>query len=153
MINVFLAGVMQGKRLDDQIDDQTYRTLLTEALTTHVPDVRITDPWALNPGSVHYDENRARTTFLTMTRLASKADALIAYLPTVSMGTAMEMWEAVQTDTYIVAVTPHVHHWAIRFTAHRILPSLDDVLTQIASGEFLEAVQAHVAVDAPLSAD
>lgn len=152
-MHIFLAGVMQGMRLDNRIDDQSYRVRLTAALKTHVPDVRITDPWAMHPNSVNYDVAQARRTFLTMTKEAGKADALIAYLPTVSMGTAMEMWEAYQQNTYIIAITPHVHHWAIRFTSNEILPSLDDLLAQIENGRFVQTVSAYHQVDSVATGD
>ena len=118
---------------------------------------------ALHPGIAHRrerlagllwpksDERKARRTFLDMTALAGTADLLIAYLPTVSMGTAMEMWQAYQSDTYIVAVTPHVHHWAIRFTADEILPDLDTLLARIENGTFsavLQKKQVDVGADA-----
>lgn len=140
-MHVFIAGVMQGARLDNQIDDQNYRVRITETLRTYVPDVHISDPWALNPGSVDYDEESARRTFLDMTELAGQADLLIAYLPTVSMGTAMEMWQAHRSDTYIVAVTPHIHHWAIRFTADEIVPDLDSLFAKIEDGTYSAVLQ------------
>ena len=90
-MRVFIAGVMQGTRPDDQIGDQSYRVRISQALQKHVPGVHITDPWALNPNSVNYDDNQARHTFVTMTQEAGRADLLIAYLPVPSMGTAMEM--------------------------------------------------------------
>lgn len=133
-MHVFIAGVMQAERLDNQIVSQDYRLRITEALRSAVPDVIITDPFALNPGSVDYDDDRARDTFLTMTRKAAEADLLIAYLPQVSMGTAMEMWEAYLAGAYIVAITPHVHHWAIRFTANEILPDLASLEEMIGNG-------------------
>ncbi len=147
-MHVFIAGVMQGDRLDNQIDSQSYRVQISSALQHHIPDVTITDPWALNPGSVHFDAQRARDTFLTMTRQAGQADLLIAYLPTVSMGTAMEMWEAYQKNTYIIAVTPHVHHWAIRFTANEILPDLDSLMAEIENGRIRAILENHTQVDA-----
>jgi hypothetical protein len=133
-MHVFIAGIMQAERRDDQIESQDYRTRITNALQNAIPDVAITDPFALNPDSVNYDDDQARHTFLTMTKKASEADVLIAYLPQVSMGTAMEMWEAYQAGAYIIAVTPFVHHWAIRFTAHEILPDLDSLLHGIGNG-------------------
>ena len=135
-MHVFIAGVMQGVRLDDQMDDQNYRVRISETLKKYVPGVQITDPWALNPGSVNYDADQARRTFLEMTVLAGEADLLIAYLPTISMGTAMEMWQAFQSGTYIVAITPYVHHWAIRFTADEVAPDLESVLEKIQDGYF-----------------
>ena len=140
-MHVFIAGVMQGSRLDDQADDQSYRVQIAEALQTHLPDAHISDPWALNPGSVYFDESKARQTFMDMTALAGTADLLIAYLPTVSMGTAMEMWQAYQTGTYIVAVTPHKHQWAIRFTADEIVPDLDSLFAKIEDGTFSRILQ------------
>ncbi len=142
-MRVFIAGVMQGKRLDDRIDAQDYRLRIGAALRDYIPDAEITDPWALNPHSVNYDEQRARHTFLSMTRKASDADLLIAYLPTVSMGTAMEMWQAFQAGTYIIAVTPHIHHWAIRFTANEILPDLDTLLADIENGRIYKLLQSQ----------
>lgn len=143
MMHVFIAGVMQGARLDDQISDQDYRLRISEALKNCMPDVRISDPWALNPGSVNYDAVKARSTFLEMTALAGEADLLIAYLPTISMGTAMEMWQAFQSNAYIVAVTPYVHHWAIRFTADEVLPDLDTLLDKIQDGHFSRIIESR----------
>jgi len=142
-MHVFIAGVMQGKRLDNQIDAQDYRLRIGGAIREHIPEVEIIDPWASNPHSVNYDEQRARHTFLSMTRKASDADLLIAYLPTVSMGTAMEMWQAFQASTYIIAVTPHIHHWAIRFTANEILPDLDTLLADIENGRIYKLLQSR----------
>ncbi|MBK8903854.1 MAG: MoaD/ThiS family protein [Anaerolineaceae bacterium] len=139
-LRVFLAGVMQANRQDVAIESQDYRVTLTEALRRHVPDVQLIDPWADNPGSLAYDEEQARHTFLTMTARASEADLLIAYLPLPSMGTAMEMWQAYQGNTYIIAVTPYVNHWAIRFTAHEILPDLDSLIALLENGRFQQEI-------------
>jgi hypothetical protein len=133
-MHVFIAGVMQGVRQDDQIDSQDYRVRISDSLRRHIPQVYITDPWAMNPNSVNYDADKARRTFLKMTKVASQADLLIAYLPIPSMGTAMEMWEAFQAGTYIIAVSPLIHHWALRFTANEILPDLDSLIGEIENG-------------------
>ena len=135
-MHVFIAGVMQGERRDDQVDNQGYRLQITQALQAAMPQVTITDPFALNPNSVNYDEEQARYTFLTLTKKAGEADLLIAYLPKVSMGTAMEMWEAYQAGVYIVAVTPFIHHWAVKFTANEILPDMGSLLEWIGNGRF-----------------
>jgi len=151
-MEIFIAGVMQGERLDKYINEQDYRLIITQSLRSNFPEANITDPWALNQNSVHYDEELARETFLTMTAKAGEADLLLAYLPTVSMGTAMEMWEAYRAGAYIVAVTPHLHHWAIRFTANEILPDLDSLLHEIENGHLAEVMHRRSAVDAPFDA-
>jgi hypothetical protein len=152
-VHVFIAGVMQGVRQDDQIDDQFYRMRIGQALQQHIPEVRITDPWALNPNSLNYDADQARHTFLTMTKEAGRADLLIAYLPVPSMGTAMEMWEAYQSQTYIIAVTPLIHHWAVRFTADEIVPDLDSLLREIENGRIPQLLTSRAKVDAPSLGD
>ena len=150
-MHVFIAGVMQGDRHDDQIDDQHYHVQIAAALKKHIPGVKITDPWATNPNSVSYDEPTARRTFLTMTKKAGQVDLLIAYLPKMSMGTAMEMWEAYQAGVYIIAVTPYVHHWAIRFTASEIVPDLEALMEMIGNGRLRHILTASPQreVDAP----
>ncbi len=155
-MHVFIAGVMQAERLDNQIVSQDYRSRITQVLKSGMPDVTITDPFALNPDSVNYDTERARHTFLTMTKKAAEADLLIAYLPQMSMGTAMEIWEAYQAGAYIIAITPHIHHWAIRFTTNEILPDLDSLEEMIGNGrlhQIMLARNGRSAIDAEPIAD
>jgi hypothetical protein len=135
-MQVFIAGVMQGSRTDHLIDDQDYRHRIAAALTKHVPGVRIIDPFTLNPNSVEYDDERARETFSTYTAMAADVDVLIAYLPTASMGTAIEMWTAFSADRYIIAVSPLKHNWVINLTADEIVPDLDSLIATIENGRF-----------------
>ncbi len=137
-MHIFIAGIMQATRMDDQIESQNYRIQITEALQKQLPQVQITDPWALNPGSVNYDEEQARHTFITNTNRAGDADLLIAYLPQPSMGTAMEMWEAYKGGAYIIAITPYKHHWSVRFTAQEIWPDLESFIGLLENGRFTQ---------------
>ncbi len=139
-LRVFIAGVMQANRRDTLMESQDYRLLLGDALRRHIPNVQLIDPWAENPNSLEYTEEQARHTFVTMTNKAGEADLLIAYLPLPSMGTAMEMWQAYQANTYIIAITPFVHHWAIRFTANEILPDLESLLAWLENGRFQQEI-------------
>jgi len=135
-MQVFIAGVMQGSRMDRQIDRQDYRQRIAAALVEHVPGVRIIDPFELNPGSVDYDGDRVKETFKVNTAKAADADVLIAYLPTASMGTAIEIWTAFTADKYIVVVSPLVHNWVIQVTADELLPDLDSLISSIENGRF-----------------
>lgn len=135
-MQVFIAGIMQGSRVDHLIDEQDYRQRIATALERHVPDVVIIDPWRLNPDSVSYDGDKARKTFKTYTAKAADADVLIAYLPTASMGTAIEMWTAFSADRYIIVVSPLVHNWVIKVTADEVLPDLDSLISVIEGGRF-----------------
>jgi hypothetical protein len=136
-MHIFLAGIMQGSRQDHLIASQDYRRLITQAIRRHVPGATITDPWAMHPDSINYDPDTAREVFHTLTAAAAEVDVLIAFLPQASMGTAMEMWTAYQAHKHIIAVTPLVHQWAIRFTANEILPDLEALLNYIESGRLL----------------
>ncbi len=140
-MKVFIGGIMQGQRGDDQIDSQLYRIQITEAFQKHAPEIGLIDPWALNPNSVNYDETTARNTFHTMTRKVQEVDLMIAYLPRMSMGTAMEMWEAFNAGIYIVAVSPYIHNWAIRFTANEILPDMKTLIADIENGRLPQLVR------------
>lgn len=142
-MHIFIAGVMQGSRLDEEIDEQDYRLRISEALRAHLPEAQVTDPWLLHPDSPSYDTKQARATFLENTALAGEADVLIAYLPHASMGTAIELWTAYHNHTYVVAVTPMDHNWVVRITADRVLPDLDSLLRYIESGQLREQLAAR----------
>ena len=141
MAHIFVAGVMQGSRLDEQIDGQDYRVRIGEALQAHLPGTNVTDPWMLHPNSVSYGELETRRTFMENTELVRQADILIAYLPHASMGTAIELWEAHHNGTYVIVVTPMTHNWVVRITADEILPDLDSLLAYIESGRLQQVLQ------------
>lgn len=151
-MHIFIAGVMQGSRLDDQIHEQDYRLRITEAIRDHIPEAHISDPWALDPGSVDYDAQRARETFVKNTALAGEADVVIAYLPHASMGTAIELWTAYQRRAYVVAVTPMQHNWVVQITADEVLPDLESLLGYIESGRLTEQVNLHMIRRLPVDA-
>lgn len=140
-MHIFLAGIMQGSRLDGDISPQIYRQRITQALQSHLPEVTISDPWALHPNSVTYEMPAIQDTFLAMTQLAGSADILIAYLPHASMGTAIEMWTAYHAQKYIIAVTAMTQNWVVKVTANEILPDLDSLLDYIASGRMSQLFQ------------
>ena len=80
-MKVFIAGIMQGSRMDRYIDDQGYRSKIADALAEHHAEVKILDPNELHPNGVDYDDALAKTTLLEMADLASKADLVVAYVP------------------------------------------------------------------------
>ena len=133
---IFLSGIMQAIREDDQIEDQHYRVQLRDAFEACMANVQITDPWAENPDSVNYGEEKARHTFLSLVRRASEVDLLVTYLPVASMGSAMEMWQAFENDVYVIAISPMKHHWAVRFASHEVFEDLESFLSLLENGRF-----------------
>ncbi len=124
-MHVFIAGIMQGSRLDRYIDDQEYRQIITEAILERHPAAEIVDPNELHPSGVDYDDVLAKATLLEMAALASQADLVIAYTPEASMGTAIEMWQAYQAGVPIITISPMTANWVIRHLSDVVLPDLD----------------------------
>ncbi|MGD2078203.1 MAG: hypothetical protein PVH18_07455 [Chloroflexota bacterium] len=137
-VHVFIAGVMQGSRSDHLIGDQDYRARISAALEKCWPGVQITDPYALHPGSVDYKMDDVRSTFESMTGMAGEADLIIAYLPTASMGTAIEMWTAYKANKYVIAVTELRHNWVVKVTADEVVPDMDALLALLESGRLAQ---------------
>ena len=134
MMQIYIAGIMQGSREDDLVNTQDYRSLIGEALEKKYANVSAIDPFALFPESINYDINQARQTFEAEVALAAEADMLIAYVPEASMGTAIEMWVAHKAGKPIIAVTPLAHNWVVRLTADEVFPDLESLLAAIEDG-------------------
>ncbi|MFN2241982.1 MAG: hypothetical protein ACK2U2_06825 [Anaerolineae bacterium] len=135
-MKVFIAGIMQGSRMDRYIDDQDYRRIIAETLQAHRADVEIMDPNELHPNGVDYDDELAKATLLEMADLASQADLVVAYVPQASMGTALEMWKAFEAGVPLVTVSPMAANWVIKHLSSVVLPDLDAFRRWVADGGF-----------------
>ena len=98
------------------------------------PEVEVFCPFELHPNSVNYDEAMGRQTLLDEAAQAAAADALIAYVPEASMGTAIEMWQAYQAGKPVWTISPLSANWVIRFLSTRVFPDLDAFLQFVRSG-------------------
>ncbi len=135
-MRIFIAGIMQGSRLDHYIGDQDYRQIIATALLEHHPQVEIVDPNELHPDGVEYDDQRAKTTLLAMADLAARADLVVAYAPQASMGTAIEMWQAFQAGVPLVTISPMAANWVVKHLSSVVLPDLDAFRMWVADGGF-----------------
>jgi hypothetical protein len=135
-VKVFIAGIMQGSRMDRYIDAQDYRRIIAEALADHRTNVEVLDPNELHPNGVDYDDAMAKATLLEMANLASQADVLVAYLPKASMGTALEMWKAFEANVPVVTISPMAANWVIRHLSSVVLPDLEAFREWVTSGGF-----------------
>ena len=93
-MRIFIGGVMQASITGKGIVSQDYRRQIAEALLARWPEVEIVDPFEQHPTSVEYDDARAKETLFASLAYAAASDLLIAYVPTASMGTALEMYVA-----------------------------------------------------------
>ena len=133
-MKVFIAGIMQGSRLDREIDDQSYRTRIANAVLARYPTAEIMDPNELHPEGVGYDDQQARTTLLEMASLAAQCDLLVAYAPHASMGTAIEMWQAFQAGAVILSISPMAENWVIKHLSDAVFSDLEAFHAWLAGG-------------------
>ena len=102
----FLAGIMQGSHTAAVMHDQDYRQRLARRIAAHFPDADIYDPLAQHPASFGYDQTTGREVFFGHNRMCREIDVLVAFVPSASMGTAIEMWEAYQHGAAVVTISP-----------------------------------------------
>jgi nucleoside 2-deoxyribosyltransferase len=123
-MRVFIAGIMQGSRLDRFIDDQDYRRAIAQAILERYPDAEIVDPNELHPNGVEYGDELAKATLLDMAERAARADLVVAYVPQASMGTAIEMWQAFRAGVPVVTLSPLLANWVVKHLSDVVLPDL-----------------------------
>ncbi|MBS2552416.1 hypothetical protein KGQ19_36730 [Catenulispora sp. NL8] len=133
-MRIFLAGVIQGGIADGTIHDQGYRTAVTAVLAPL--GAQIVDPHAENPDRLSWTRRDQTSMFLRYVAHAGRCDALIAWLPQVSMGTAVEMYEAHRAGVPVLAVSPLHDNWTIFSLATRVFPDLGALASFVGSGEF-----------------
>jgi hypothetical protein len=142
-LRVFIAGIIQGSINERSIHGQDYREAIREALARWHPDWEVYCPFAEHPESLGYDDRRASEVFFRHVCQAAEADLLIAYLPEASMGTAIEMFEAVRRGrTRVVAISPMTHNWAVRFCSHALFPDLGAFLAGVEAGDLAAIARA-----------
>jgi hypothetical protein len=133
-LKIFLGGIMQGSRTDSGIHGQGYRDTIRSELRARYPDVDVVCPFEQHPNSVAYGEEMGRQMLLNEAVAAAAADALIAYVPEASMGTAIEMWQACQAGKPIWTISPLSANWVVRFLSTEVFPDLDGFVQFLRSG-------------------
>jgi len=112
-MRIFIAGIMQGSKKGKGIGSQDYRERICNTILEVHPDIDIVDPFTLFPDSVEYDQERARQVLLELAGEAGKSDAVVAYLPEASMGTALEMIRAFDNNKPVISISPMERNWVI----------------------------------------
>ena len=133
-MQIFIAGVMQGSRLDRYIDDQDYRSTIAQVVLDYHPEFEVVDPNELHPNGVDYDDELAKATLLEMAGLAGQADLVVAHAPQASMGTAIEMWQAFRAGIPVVTISPMTANWVVRHISDVVLHDLAAFRSWVADG-------------------
>ncbi len=139
-LRFFLAGIMQGSHLGQALHNQHYRDELKDLLREHFRDARVYDPLADHSDSVAYDDEKGRQVFENHNRMCSEVDVVVAFIPQASMGTAIEMWEAWKAGGYVIAISPLVHNWVVRFCSHVVYSDLEQFERAVRTGEVAERI-------------
>jgi len=134
-MRIFIGGVMQASITGKGIVSQDYRRQIAEAFLVRWPDVEIIDPFEQHPTSVEYDDARAKETLFASLAHAATSDLLIAYVPTASMGTALEMFVAQQRGVPVVTISSLAENWVVRALSRRVFPDLASFLKGVADAE------------------
>jgi hypothetical protein len=134
VVRVFIAGIMQGSRNDAEIEAQDYRSEIIQSIRQHIPEAVVLDPFELHPGSVAYGPEQAKQTLLELATLAGQVDVLVAYVPSASMGTAIEMWYAYQGGARVYTISPMVDNWVVQSVSERVFPDMAAFIEFVASG-------------------
>ena len=137
----FLAGIMQGSRTEATVHDQQYRDHIKKLLAAHFPEAEVYDPFAGHEDSIGYDEPAGRSVFFRHNEMCREIDALLAFVPEASMGTAIEMWEAHQHGAAVITISPLMHNWAVKFLSHRIYPDIEAFEAAVKSGDVAKLIE------------
>lgn len=132
----FLAGIMQGSRIEPTLHSQDYRRHLVDLLSRHFPEVELYDPLAAHGNSLEYDEDQGRAVFFGHNEMCREVDVLLAFVPEASMGTAIEMWEAYRHGRTVVTISPLAHNWAVKFLSHVRYRDVAAFEAAVEQGEF-----------------
>lgn len=142
-MNVFLAGIIQGSLVEASIHRQDWREPIKHALKKYVPHARVYCHYSMHPNSITYDLPKLKETFAEGNRRAGECDLLIAFVPSASMGTAIEMHEAARNGAVVLSITPLAANWVIRAYSDRIFPGVEEFEKFLASGELDELMKSR----------
>ncbi|MBS3820467.1 MAG: hypothetical protein GVY16_03760 [Planctomycetes bacterium] len=140
-MKIFLAGIMQGSKIQEAVHAQDWREPIRVSLEEHLSEAEIYCHYTAHPNSLAYTGERIRATFEDGVTRARNADILIAYLPSASMGTAIEMYEAWQSGALVLTISPMAANWVIRLYSHEIFADVDNFVAYIADGRLQKVLK------------
>ncbi len=142
----FLSGVIQGSIVGNRINSQAYRDELKILLRESFPHPEnvLVCPIELYPDALNFDKEQAKKAFEHLVKEASEADAIIAFLPTASNGTAIEIWEAARRGTPVFTISPMTENWVIKLYSRQVFPTMEAFAEFVRSGELMAYMEKHL---------
>ncbi len=142
----FLSGVIQGSQPGRGIFNQSYRDEIKALLRENFPHPEhvLLCPIELYPDALDLSFDAGKKAFERLVEDAANADAIIAYFPTASNGTAIEIWEAAKRDTPVFTISPMTENWVIKFYSTRVFPTMEEFAAFVRSGELTAFMEKHL---------
>lgn len=137
-MKIFLAGIIQGSLVEATIHQQDWREGIKGVLAQHLPQAQVYCHYTQHPQSITYELPEIRATLADGIDRAAACDLLIAYVPSASMGTAIEMYEASRHGAMVLTISPLRANWVIRAYSDRIFSDLAEFDAFLAGPEFGE---------------
>ena len=131
---------MQGSHITAEMYDQDYRALINNELRACFSLSEVYDPWANHKESLDYSDSEGCDVFMGHNRMSGEVDVLIAYVPTASMGTAIEMWEAYRNGKIVITISPLVENWTIKFLSNVVYKDLTEFTKAARNGELVKKI-------------
>jgi hypothetical protein len=141
-LKVFLAGIIQGSKVEAEIHPQDWREPIRRLLDRYVPAAEVYCHYSEHPNSITYDLPAICATFEDGIARARVCDLLVAFLPSASMGTAIEIYEAARAGAAVISITPMAANWVLRAYSDRIFSNLAEFERFLATDGPAELLQA-----------
>ena len=141
-MKIFLAGIIQGSIAAKAIHDQGWRDRIRQVLGRYLPEAEIYCHYSHHPDSITYALPEISATIAEGNRLAAQGDVLVAYVPSASMGTAIEMYEAARHGRVVLTISPLSANWVIRAYSDRIFPDIGEFEAFLRSGQLRGIIEA-----------
>lgn len=135
-LKIFLAGIIQGSLKDDSIHSQDWREPIRKLIDTYLPGSEVYCHYSAHPNSLTYTGAKIRRTFDDGVDRCKTSDLVFAYIPSASMGTAVEIYEAYRSGAIVLSITPMTANWVIKLYSHRVFANFDEIEKFFADGEF-----------------
>jgi len=142
----FLSGVMGGSgagtssELGLRMESQDYRSQIRSAILGADPNAVIIDPLQLgaeraaewftqDDPSPWQDDAHVRQMLSEVVAAAAASDVVISYLPSASMGSALELQAAHSAGKMVLAIAPNNmrSNWVVRSCSSMIFDSISEV--------------------------
>ncbi len=132
----FIAGTMRGSIEGTDFVNQSYRQAIRSLIKLHYPDAEIYDPLEgcdiSRSNEIEFQEGKK--VFFKQAKKSKEVDVMIVYLPSASMGTAIEMWEAFHSGAIIITISTMKHNWVVRFLSHYLFSGITQFRDALEAG-------------------